>query len=114
MASKTSLLCTPFPYGVAILLGDGTGHFSAPIIDFAVDNEPHSIAVGDFNGDGKQDLAIPNYFSGDVSILLRICAASQLTPAGTTCTQFSSGVAQPLGYSGIKHRPGVDSPGQPY
>jgi len=27
--------------------------------------------VGDFNGDGRNDLAVANYNSGDVSILLR-------------------------------------------
>ena len=29
---------------------------------------PHFIAVGDFNGDGKSDLAVENYNSNDVSI----------------------------------------------
>ena len=31
---------------------------------------PVSVAVGDFNGDGKQDLAIANFGSNNVSILL--------------------------------------------
>jgi len=31
------------------------------------------LAVGDFNGDGQQDLAVPNGASRDVSILLRDC-----------------------------------------
>ena len=56
--------------------------------------------MGDFNGDGKQDLAVANYgFSDNVSILLHDCPAlvSQITPAGTTCSQFSSGTAETLG-----------------
>ena len=44
---------------VSILLGDGTGNFSAPT-NFAAGNGPCSVAVGDFNGDGKQDLAVAN------------------------------------------------------
>jgi hypothetical protein len=54
---------------VSILWGDGSGSFGAPI-DFIVGIYPVSVAVGDFNGDGKQDLAVANYNSGNVSILL--------------------------------------------
>ena len=42
--------------------------------DFEVGRSPQSIAVGDFNGDGVQDLALANFgdseFPGDVSVLL--------------------------------------------
>ena len=51
------------------MLGDGTGHFSAPT-NFGAGANPDSVAVGDFNGDGKQDLAVANYISNNVSILL--------------------------------------------
>jgi hypothetical protein len=50
--------------------------------------------VGDFNGDGKQDLAVGNYGSDNVAILLRGC--SQITPAETTCSQFSSSTFETL------------------
>ena len=32
--------------------------------------EPYSVAVGDFNGDGKLDLVLADYSSGTVSVLL--------------------------------------------
>jgi hypothetical protein len=54
---------------VSILLGDGAGHFSAAR-SFAAGGYPLSSAVGDFNGDGTQDLAITNTATDDVSILL--------------------------------------------
>ncbi len=83
---------------VSILLGDGTGNFSGPT-NFSAGDFPRSVAVGDFNGDGKQDLAVTLWTNlGTVSILLRDCpAVSQITPAGTTCSQFSSGTAETLG-----------------
>src|SRR5207247_541318 len=47
--------------------GDGT--FLAAV-SFAVGSSPRSVAVGDFNSDGRQDLAVANYSSNDVSVLL--------------------------------------------
>src|SRR3989442_15437942 len=45
--------------------------FTAPR-DFAVGFNPLSVAVGDFNGDLKQDLAVTNYNSNTVSVLLGV------------------------------------------
>src|SRR5439155_556948 len=47
----------------------GTPSFSAAN-NFAVGANPVSVAVGDFNGDGKPDLAVGNQNAGSVSILL--------------------------------------------
>ena len=54
---------------VSIRLGDGQGGFSGTT-NVAVGSTPRSIAVGDFNGDGKQDIAAANFSSSSVSILL--------------------------------------------
>jgi hypothetical protein len=54
---------------VTILLGDGTGNFTAASSP-ATGYGPNIAAVGDFNGDGKLDLTVPNNFDGTVSILL--------------------------------------------
>ncbi len=43
--------------------------FAAPV-NFSVGDDPSSVAVGDFNRDGKQDLATANGTSNNVSILL--------------------------------------------
>jgi Bacterial Ig-like domain (group 3)/FG-GAP-like repeat/FG-GAP repeat len=43
--------------------------FSAPV-PYAVGQGPFSVAVGDFNGDGKPDMAVVNVFSNSVSVLL--------------------------------------------
>ncbi len=39
-------------------------------VNFAAGDGPRSVAVGDFNGDGNQDLAVPNSNTGSVSVLL--------------------------------------------
>ena len=57
------------PGTVSILLGDGKGNFSLAS-SVATDGAPWSVAVGDFNGDGKLDLAIANAAGDTVSILL--------------------------------------------
>src|SRR3989440_597917 len=38
--------------------------------DLAAGRSPDSVAVGDFNGDGKLDLAVANRGSNDVSVLV--------------------------------------------
>ncbi|GBE72959.1 hypothetical protein myaer87_01860 [Microcystis aeruginosa NIES-87] len=38
--------------------------------NFSVGNRPYSVTVGDFNGDGKSDLAVANYSGSNVSVLL--------------------------------------------
>ena len=56
---------------VSILLGNGSGGFSSATgSPIAIGSGPYAVAVGDFNGDGMADLAIPNYFSNTLSVLL--------------------------------------------
>jgi hypothetical protein len=60
--------------GVSVLLGNGNGTFQTAK-KYAAGFLPSSLAVGDFNGDGKVDLAVANYYGtrtgddGNVSIL---------------------------------------------
>jgi hypothetical protein len=54
---------------VSVLLSNGDGTFQ-PAQAFPAGSSPRSVAVGDFNGDGKLDLAVANYGSNTVSVLL--------------------------------------------
>jgi hypothetical protein len=56
---------------VTALLGNGTGGFTAaPGSPFPGGSYPESVAVGDFNRDGKLDLVTANYFNDTVTVLL--------------------------------------------
>ncbi|MGD0696242.1 MAG: FG-GAP-like repeat-containing protein [Terriglobia bacterium] len=55
---------------VAVLINRGDGTFPNPV-DYSVLQYPYSAVAGDFNGDGKPDIAITNDTStGGVSVLL--------------------------------------------
>src|SRR5208337_2213609 len=58
---------------VSILLGDGTGRFApAPgsPMTISVGNPPYTIAAGDFDSDGKLDLAVGGFNNDTVAVLL--------------------------------------------
>ncbi len=60
--------------GLSILMGNGDGTFQSAM-NFSAGNNPGSVAVGDFDGDGKADLAVQrlgngNNDSGDVTIFI--------------------------------------------
>src|SRR5437879_5776573 len=74
------------PNTVSVLLGNPDGTFQAPL-SFGAGTNPDSVAVGDFHGDGLQDLAVANFNSNTVSVLINntVAALNTLTvnKAGT-------------------------------
>ena len=70
--------------GVSILLGGAGGGFTpAAGSPFPAGANPISVAVGDFNGDSDPDLAVANFHSNDVSVLLGGAGASFTPAAGS-------------------------------
>jgi hypothetical protein len=69
---KLSLAVTTGLGTVSVLRGNGDGTFQAQV-DYLVGahgTEPSTVVTGDFNGDGKPDLATTNFEGADVSVLL--------------------------------------------
>jgi hypothetical protein len=64
-------VCNNASNNVTIFLGDGTGNFTtASGSPIAVGTNPQAIVTGDFNNDGKLDLAIANSGDNTVTLLL--------------------------------------------
>jgi hypothetical protein len=85
------------PGSISVLLGNGDGSFE-PHADFAVGICTPSVTVGDFNGDGKVDVAVVNNVDGTVSVLLgkgdgtfqpRVDYRVGLFVSGITCGDFN-------------------------
>ncbi len=71
--------------GVSLLGGAVETAFGGtffPAAQFDVGSQPVSVVIGDVNGDGKRDLAVANYSSNTVSVLLgrALAAAVDLDP----------------------------------
>ena len=80
---------------VSVLLNTTAPGATAPSFaaqqTFAVGSGPNSVAIGDLNGDGKPDLAVANYDSGTVSVLLNTTAAGSTTASFSTQATFAVG-----------------------
>ncbi|WP_442921660.1 FG-GAP-like repeat-containing protein [Microcoleus sp. Aus8_D2] len=63
----------------------------APQVPFPTGSGPWSVSIGDFNSDGKSDLAVSNVNDKNVSVLLNT------TTAGATTTSFTTQVTFPTG-----------------
>ncbi|MEG4178186.1 FG-GAP-like repeat-containing protein, partial [Microcoleus sp. S13_C3] len=63
----------------------------APKVDFPTGNRPISVSIGDFNGDGKPDLAVANFNSNTASILLNTTPTNATTPTFATKVDFPTG-----------------------
>jgi hypothetical protein len=77
---------------VSVLIGQSTGPLfvTAAGSPFAVGSDPCSVAVGDFDGNGRQDLAVANYNSGTVWVLLNSGTSPSFGTASTLALGASS------------------------
>jgi hypothetical protein len=64
--------------GTSILRGKGNGQFF-PALTSTGHTSPTAAGIADFNGDARPDLALANFFSGDVSVLIN----NMVSPTGS-------------------------------
>ncbi|CAF4694351.1 unnamed protein product [Rotaria sp. Silwood1] len=70
--------------------GASTPTFSGKT-DFSFGSTPYYFAIGDFNGDGKKDIAAANYGSNTISVLLNTTTPGASTATFSAKTDFTSG-----------------------
>ncbi|MFN0205051.1 MAG: FG-GAP repeat domain-containing protein, partial [Planctomycetota bacterium] len=70
-AKKDIVMVNSITHDISVLMGSGDGGFGVAM-NYSVSPgiNPYSLAMGDFNGDGKADVATGNWNSQDISILL--------------------------------------------
>ncbi len=78
---------------ISAIAGLGAGSYTTPI-NFSTGNQPTAIAVGDFNDDGKPDIATANEAAGTISILLNSTAITQIS---TKTVLSSTDLSEPAG-----------------
>ncbi len=71
--------------------GDAVPSFSHKI-DFPTGERPISVSTGDFNGDGKPDVAVVNYKSNTVSIFLNTTARGAASPTFSSPLVLDAGI----------------------
>ena len=93
---KLDLVVTNFVFNtVSVLLNSTTT--GAPTVTFAANREfatgtgPIAVAVDDLNADGKPDLAVANFNSTSVSVLLNSTAPGSTTPDFADSQTFTTG-----------------------
>jgi hypothetical protein len=59
--------------------------------DFATEDGPLSVTLGDLNGDGKLDLAVANFNSSTVSVLLNTTGPGGALPSFSGIQEFATG-----------------------
>ena len=79
---------------VSVLINQTTTGSATPSLvrtDFATGNDPISIVLGDFNGDGKPDIAVANQGSNGISVLLNTTPTGSATPTFASQVDFATG-----------------------
>ena len=87
------VVANPYSNGVTVLQGNGLGGFTTDSAhNFATDSYIDTVALADFNGDGKLDVEATSS-SGSVNVLLGTGSGSLRPPVSVPITGWLDGVA---------------------
>jgi predicted outer membrane repeat protein len=59
------------PNHLLVYLQDSDGSLLMPPVDYAAGTDPYSIAVGDLNHDGRDDIVVPDYATDTIGVYLQ-------------------------------------------
>jgi hypothetical protein len=79
---------------VTLLLGNGDGTFQPPVDYRVASQQTAGLAIGDFNGDGRTDLAVTTLFDQTVGILLGQAAVNPTVGAQSISPSSGMGLSQ--------------------
>ncbi len=99
LVGRPPALRNEYTEGLGIVLGNGRGEFGAnTAVRINVSIWPRAMATGDFNNDGRQDLAVNDDADRSVRVFLGVQAAKLIPGAGTTpqVTRVNTEFATPL------------------
>ena len=83
---------------VSVLAGSGTGSFAAAVnFSTGTNSAPTTVATGDFNGDGKLDIATVNSYTTAPSTAILLNTGSVGTCSFTIATTYSTAVSSRYG-----------------
>ncbi|MCY2989516.1 MAG: Ig-like domain-containing protein, partial [Planctomycetota bacterium] len=85
---------------VGVLLGNDAGGFTTAVTYASGGSFPSSVTVGDFNADGKPDLAVANAGSGNVGVLLGASADNYRAALALASPHALSFLVQTDGFGG--------------
>ncbi|WP_175517000.1 FG-GAP-like repeat-containing protein [Planctomicrobium piriforme] len=72
--------------------GSSTASFATKQ-DLPVEGRPSMVTVGDFNGDGKPDVAAATLYGGDVAVMLNVTPTNSTTISFLSAQRFSVGLS---------------------
>jgi hypothetical protein len=70
---------------VSVLLGNGDGTFQRAA-GYSIPGSPSSVVIGDFDRDGRLDIAVPDYGDGAATVLLQMLTGIDLLSTGCACS----------------------------
>jgi hypothetical protein len=98
IAVSDSQISLSYAGAVTVLPGQGDGTFQPPVSYRVATQQTYGVAIGDFNGDGRTDIAVATSLSDTVGILLGQTAANPTVRAVSVSPSSGTGLSPLLSF----------------